>query len=134
MKKITYILVLLLISCSSKKKITERERIKEDRKEVIKVNQIIKTDIVTDSLFTSKSETIEISETDEIILTQADDKDHTIHFKDNTGRNYTVKGANLTIRNNKSLESKKDTLSSAVKDKRQYKDHERYSNHQRRKY
>ena len=108
------ILLMVMFSCKAKKKVTERET-----KEIATIEVVDKTETTTvveksDSLVTSKTETIKVISIEDLDLKQSD-PNKTITIEDETGKKLIIKGADVKIHTSKSNEVVVDTTSISVK-------------------
>lgn len=102
--------VLLLVSCKTKLKIVEREKVITSINILEATNEIKKTDIVIDSVAKTEVSILTITKNDVIELTQAD-SDKVITIEDETGKKLTIKGANVIIKTASKIEEKNQTES-----------------------
>tara|TARA_R110000803_G_scaffold206969_1_gene274589 strand:+ start:2640 stop:3158 length:519 start_codon:yes stop_codon:yes gene_type:complete len=114
MKKIIIIILLLtLIGCKTKKKVTERTHEKIELSEIKKIVDSTKKEVKKNILNKNKSEVLKITENKDVELTQADPNKEIIVI-DSRGSKTIYKGANVIIRDKKIKESKIDTSSSDI--------------------
>jgi hypothetical protein len=95
-KLILIIILILFVSCKTKKKIVERG--KEVTATTINetVNEIKKTDVVIGSVTKLETSKVIITKDKTLILTQADST-KVIVIEDETGAKLTIKGANVVL-------------------------------------
>jgi hypothetical protein len=109
MRKLILIFILItLIGCKTKKKVTERTHEKKEIVSNIDTKKEEFKDVKKEGVVNSKTETLKITSNNDIELSQADPNKQII-VEDASGNKTVYTGANVIIRKSEIKESKKDT-------------------------
>lgn len=103
------VVVLMMGGCGSRKRTLETTEKSVETFKAEKSNELQEKNIVSESIAFGKSETITLTENQDIALTQAD-AEKEITLTDANGRVTKIKGANALISSRKETMSKKDTF------------------------
>lgn len=101
--------LLFLVSCKTKHKVIEREKVKETTFKTQDIKELKQKDISIKSDVKITSDIVKITENTEIELTQAD-ANKEITITDALGNQTKIKGANISFKKTQTTEQKKDSL------------------------